>query len=495
MQAVTSHHVPADAVNAVTRGARDTTLKSEFPHGQLEIDLSGEHRLVAVPAKCGLGSVEHWDDPGDLEFPLEVLIPVRPEGPLPPYKVAYKRYRGLRDQLREALVVNARGCPVRLVAGNGRIVARGVVSPQDHLLAPSYTEYPGDEPDGDGSDPDEPSTGLARILVNRESLLVFDGYGAPDSGPLLEIPITLCRGSAPNQFSDEGVLRRALTKLLDAMEEDRGSVVAQLAMFHSRFHDYSPLNRLLISLQDPTATFVASRTTWWRKHKRRSIPNARPLHVITPVRRTIEMEGRRGKPPVQLEGIDGYSSTAVFDVSQTEGKPFQPPASTDPSGPEQASAELLENLEAWITGSGLELVRGLPPGYANTSCEGATDGYRIWVSPHLPPNAQCAVLAHEIAHVVLHFDSRRRGNELEIDEPGPPTRGRRELEAELTAWLILAMVGVDATDGAAGYLVAWQAPRAEVEAVFDSTIHVASAILRQCESGEFRHRGKRSSRK
>jgi hypothetical protein len=156
------------------------------------------------------------------------------------------------------------------------------------------------------------------------------------------------------------------------------------------------------------------------------------------------------------------------------------------AGQGELVAEWLPRLEAWVRGSGLELRYQSPA--VNTVVDGATNGTVIWIRPDLAPAERLIVLAHEIAHAKMHFRRKQRGAAVLIDEPGAlRSRDTRELEAELTAFLILALSGIDAAEGSAVYLNSWRASRKSIRAHAARAFLVACSVLRDCEKRRYRN--------
>ena len=78
----------------------------------------------------------------------------------------------------------------------------------------------------------------------------------------------------------------------------------ELLEFITRFPAYSPLNCLLIHLQDPDATHVATARMWSQKYQRRIKAGARPIAILAPM------------SPVRF----------IFDLRDTEGPALSPGA-------------------------------------------------------------------------------------------------------------------------------------------------------------------------
>jgi hypothetical protein len=259
------------------------------------------------------------------------------------------------------------------------------------------------------------------------------------------------------------------------MERDRGEVARRIAAFAARFREYTFQNTLLILLQRPDASWVLGRHGW-EDLGRRVRRGARPIRIRAP----RLARGCRG-------GAAAFRDVRVWDVGDTEGPAAaleageRPP----PAGDEVAAARLVADLEAWVEGSGLRL--GVTP--PNAREEASTDGIWVRVRAGGNPHARAARLAHEIAHVLLHF-RREPGGAVIIDGadilPGSPVE---ELEAELTAFLLLAGAGLDPTAGSACYLASWRATATRVEAAFPHCLAVASRVLRDCRRRRYRRVG------
>src|SRR5262249_53987213 len=158
--------------------------------------------------------------------------------------------------------------------------------------------------------------------------------------------------------------------------------------FAARFHDYSPLNRALIFLQRPDATFVKGRRQWAETDGRVVRRGTRSIHILAPSL----------KPNVRTT-TRSFTEVKVYDVSDTDGPPSSPPSSAEVRASVALVTKRLEALEKWVWGSGLRLRFEAP--VVNALVDGATNGHSIWVRPDLGPGERLTILAHEIAHVKL----------------------------------------------------------------------------------------------
>ena len=62
----------------------------------------------------------------------------------------------------------------------------------------------------------------------------------------------------------------------------QSSAYYQLMRFIARFPQYSPYNCMLLHIQNPDMTYVATPNQWWKRFKRRVKPDARPLLILAP---------------------------------------------------------------------------------------------------------------------------------------------------------------------------------------------------------------------
>ncbi|MSP25960.1 MAG: ImmA/IrrE family metallo-endopeptidase [Myxococcales bacterium] len=230
---------------------------------------------------------------------------------------------------------------------------------------------------------------------------------------------------------------------------------------------------MLILLQRADATFLRGRKQWGEMG-RTVKPRARAVHIYAPKVKAGE-----------AEFLLSFTVVKIYDVSDTIGPPFEVPCVPIVKGDAEMIRELLGKLERWVSGSGLTLrYESLA---VNTVIDGATDGVRIWVRPDLSPSERLAVLAHEIAHAKMHFRRKQRGSLVLEDEPHQRlSRDEQELQAELTAFLILEQSGIDSSKGSAGYLNSWKASKGKIADNAEKCLAVACSVLRDCEKGKYR---------
>ncbi len=125
-------------------------------------------------------------------------------------------------------------------------------------------------------------------------------------------------------------------------------------------------------------------------------------------------------------------------------------------------------LEELIRTQGIELeYRDIPSGALGTSAGG-----KITVLPDLHPAERFAVLAHELAHEILHCTERR----------AETTRTIRETEAEAVAFAVCRAAGLDTGTRSSDYIQLYSGYQ---DVLMDSLEHIqktASMILGELET-------------
>lgn len=228
-------------------------------------------------------------------------------------------------------------------------------------------------------------------------------------------------------------------------------------------------NAMLIMLQNPYATRVAGYRAW-QALDHQVMAKESALRIFAPMKykREDALEGERASE------VRGFKLVPVFDISQTEG-PELPEALSKLSGlaPEGVFAMLTEFANT--IGFRVELPETLESG-ANGDTTHSLGRIRVVASNS--GAQQVKTLAHEIGHALLHDPEVPMTKEL--------TRGLMELEAESTAYVICAALGIDTSDYSFGYVAGWAggAPEA-VQGIKASTGRIqraTSAVLRSFET-------------
>lgn len=220
----------------------------------------------------------------------------------------------------------------------------------------------------------------------------------------------------------------------------------------SRFHSYSALNRVFLmeqwedrQMNDPTLpnmTHPASFTAW-KSVDRAVRKGEKGLAVFIPL--TVPRKEDEPAP----EGDDkriliGFGvSRRVFDVSQTDGEPFE-----SPFAPQLLTGDADEGmwavLEAFARSIGFTVVITAHLGNPSANGECVHTSKTIRVHAHRPRMQQIKTLAHELGHACLHGEDRHA-----------MSQATREVEAETVAYLLCNLFGVSSDGYSVGYVGSW----------------------------------------
>ena len=237
-----------------------------------------------------------------------------------------------------------------------------------------------------------------------------------------------------DQMKDQ--VGKALDALVQAVERGESEQLKAYLGMLGRFHRYSVGNVLLIAMQRPGATRVAGFRTW-QKLGRQVKEGEKGIRIYAPiVWRKKNDDVRQSVEGEETEELVRFRSVCVFDVAQTEGQPL----------PEFAEArgepgEYTGRLMAFVAEQGIKVEFS----DALVSAHGLSAGGTIVVRNGLSSAEEFSVLAHELAHELLHRD-----------EDEPLSRRVRETEAEAVAFVVCQAVGLEAVNSAADYIRLYQ---------------------------------------
>ena len=255
---------------------------------------------------------------------------------------------------------------------------------------------------------------------------------------------------------------RGLAELNRALQQGASETLTRYLDVLARFHRYSFGNVMLISSQKPDATRVAGFHTWktlgrWVKKGEQGIA------ILAP------MVGRKrrddsGSPTVddddrKVRELYGFRVVHVFDVSQTEGAELPEFAEIhgDPG-------KGLRRLEAIVDDYGIRLEYDFPGcGALGVSRDGT-----IVVRPDMPPAETFAVVAHELAHEVLH---QQTGRKQEV------SCTVLETEAEAVAYVVCQAMGLETTTRSSDYIQLYRGDVATLSESLDLIQKTAALLI------------------
>lgn len=246
------------------------------------------------------------------------------------------------------------------------------------------------------------------------------------------------------EYSKNGAeLRKKQKELVDTIltqpEQLENIINIQLAS-RKGFHQYTLNNIHLANWQlwartGETAELLAPYSKWQRvkledgtKIHRNVKKGEKALRILAPYTFKVTEEDKDGNEVEKT--VLRFKSVPVFDLSQTEGDPFEVDFTSGKY--DFALDEITSRINVPFHLSNKEITRGY------------TDGKDIWVSKNISVNRQICTYFHELAHYLLHFDSNRH----ELDTP------TKELEAEAVSYLCSTYIGIENKESPA-YIKGW----------------------------------------
>ncbi|MEE1274267.1 MAG: ArdC-like ssDNA-binding domain-containing protein [Olegusella sp.] len=215
----------------------------------------------------------------------------------------------------------------------------------------------------------------------------------------------------------------------------------------SRFYDYSLGNTILMAMQMPTATHVASFRSWKRDFNRYVRKGEKGIEILVPMLVKDRSEDEQDEQDEERRRLVGFRVGHVFDVSQTDGEPL-PTLVDEVAGGVERYAAILDAVRA-VSAYPVELVGDLPEGTNGFFRRGELVAIREGMS-----EAQTVKTAlHELAHSRLH----------DGDPEGMPDRAMREVQAESVAYAVSAALGLDTSGYSFGYVASWAVGKTDEE--------------------------------
>jgi antirestriction protein ArdC len=258
-------------------------------------------------------------------------------------------------------------------------------------------------------------------------------------------------------------MHEALVAKTDALVTSEGWM--EYLAFAARFRQYSFNNTMLILIQCPTATHVASYRKWLEMG-RQVRKGEKGLSIFAPMTRK-KTDAETGKEKTY---VAGFRLVSVFDVSQTEGDALPTdvsrPVLLEGESPEGLDASLLKiiNLNGYLIRFGPS-ERG-ENGYTSPSEK------MIQISEGLSDAQRTKTLIHEVAHMLLHVDGDS------INDDALLHRNVAEVEAESVAHIVAQVHGLASDDYSVPYVAGWSNGKTEViAATADRVLRTAKQIL------------------
>lgn len=256
-------------------------------------------------------------------------------------------------------------------------------------------------------------------------------------------------------------IKSFIEELADAVQDEATSgKVAEYLAFSKRFRKYSFNNSLLIFIQNPKATYVATFAQW----KTMGVyvkKNPKVIWIYRPkTKKEDDLKPNDDGIPDGEEVTDNtrmsFIAYRVYDISDTnaEEKGIKPqkPEWHDPNTPSEVADRIFEYALEFCKDKGIKITHDTAKGGEM----GWAKGDHINLSSNIAGVNKLATLIHEIAHSLLHFkdSSVFFGDEYTSNL----TSAQAELQAESISYTVLKNYDLPVTHQAT-YLALWKADK------------------------------------
>lgn len=245
--------------------------------------------------------------------------------------------------------------------------------------------------------------------------------------------------------------------------------------FMSKFYNYSPRNNALIKSSFEGALAVKGFRQW----KQEGFPvqkGERAIEILIPniVRYYKDKEGtlvpvskadpetrqRIKQKEISLTSkVEGFTKGHVFDITQTMAEEKDYPKYY-PNRREEFAFEG-ENLQAFtqslkqyaektVTSLTFEPISTVAKGYYEVN------SHKIVLNNRLSETETAKTLIHELAHAKLHHDSSPHVTD---------SRREKEMQAEMTAYVVAKSFGLDPSDSSIDYIANWTEKFSQIDNV------------------------------
>ena len=225
----------------------------------------------------------------------------------------------------------------------------------------------------------------------------------------------------------------------------------------SKFHNYSYNNSILIGLQKPNATYVASYDSWKKNFNRQVKKDEKGIKIIAPVKVTsqIEVDAKDKTTGEKILNEDGsikkeikevthtnFKVGYVFDISNTEQIKNKPVIDLELTHELKGNVDDYKNL--------LDAIKyASPVPISFEDFDGPSKGYFdrnsqiIVIKKSMDEAQQIKTAIHETAHALLHNKENYYSKE------------DRELQAESVAYVVSDYYGHDTSSYSFPYAASW----------------------------------------
>ena len=259
-----------------------------------------------------------------------------------------------------------------------------------------------------------------------------------------------------------------------ATETDEKAISGEIQRylnFFARFHQYSFHNKILIYIQRPDATKVASFKAWKDIH--RSVKKgAKGIMVTVPI-------FNKGQNPLINKDAENTNPITfkvgyVYDVSDTEATSEEGNIPAQPqwwgnNEPNETAAEIFDLVTKAAAADGIRITYEDAKGGEH----GYSAGGHINISSSVQGAEKASVMIHEYAHELMHWKEKSKfyaGDEVK------GSKEMKELQAESVAYIVLTHYDIPAEHNTT-YLALWNAKGDTIKKNMQLISNVAHHII------------------
>jgi hypothetical protein len=320
-----------------------------------------------------------------------------------------------------------------------------------------------------------------------------------------ELPEMVSEPSKRDELTDK--VDGFITDLSDSVnEEAMNKKVRDYLQFNAKFRKYSWHNTLLIWIQKPNATQVATYNQWREVHHRQVRKGATGITLLRPV--TVGGKKEPEKPatpgtsttepspitpnPEDLAGVKktgGYTrfvGYTAFDISDTDpiderGEIPEEPVWHGSNEPHEMADEIYSCAAEVARKMGITITQDV----SSRGEQGWAGGGHINITSTVEGVNKAATVIHEIAHELLHF---RKTSPLYVGDDkimGIASKEVKELQAESVSYVVIGYYELPA-EHQATYLALWKGSKDRVIENLDTIKRAAQFIIDKIDAEQDR---------
>jgi hypothetical protein len=255
--------------------------------------------------------------------------------------------------------------------------------------------------------------------------------------------------------------------------------VQRYLTFFSKFHNYSFYNRILIYIQRPDATRVASYKTWQSKFRQVN-KGSKAITVLAPIISKTNKDGEDDDNITSSSDVKGFRAVNVFDISDTtpmdsRGEVPDTPKWWSDNTPSETAEELFTAVSELAKDMGINVQQDDAKGGE----KGFSAGDHINISSSVSGVGKLSTMIHELAHELMHW---KKSSIYYIDNgEGKEKRELQELQAESVSYVVLKHYDIPVTHHAT-YLVLWKANKERIQNNLEIISKVSQFIINKIDA-------------